>query len=740
MTTPTTTPPPSTLSQSDNITSSSNDQNSAESVIEGLPPIHSGAGGGGTVSLGPTNGKGGSSDSDDVSDWNTGGAISSKDKAPIGNDGGQRSMPHPQTTGEGERGEVKGDVIFNREDEKSDNLIEQNADYAENGGTITGDISNKNGRDERVREEKSHDKSDHTSLPLGPPVIETSSKDKSIEKEEHPSGNHGNHVPSQVDKNIGTNESNGMDDTLPTDSQINKHETSIGSTNNDSGSSHATPAVPNEHVASAGVSMATNEGNIASGFDGEDLGNGVQELTAVDKEEESRLQVPAKDRTNDSTDDVRLDNVLDTSLPSVSNKDVADDSHDSTPGASVDADGRGDTDGKSTLEQQSEQMEAQKLGKVISPETDSSSREPAVSNSHLPRGGIQSYEEDEEKEKGGEEGEEGSFGTGVTTAAIDTTSERSSDDVKSGDEEMDDSEGAEEKTEREGDPTTMTEDTVKSLPGDKTESVENFSPGLDLGLHSVNGPLSSDETAATRSIDEISAKNNVQGSQATSVNESHDDDGLRGMQTNELKSHDEEESVTPAAMVTPTMTSSLHNGKGHDNDAHNNPSNGISSMSDNNMVESHTHQSASDEKEGGASSRKVVTNGLPNTTKNNSINVSNANDNPPSNHNGPAQSSTPSPGQSSTPPTSVGSEEDNSGSLPLRDIQPPSDGSFPPENENQGAAEEDSSHASLKEEEKNISATGQGSTVAPPQGGTGSNATQNLTIPPLSAGGNEIQE
>ena len=303
-------------------------------------------GGVGGVSLGPTSKEGVAVVGEDGGSWNTGGAISSKDSAPVGSN-----------EGEGERDQSKDGV--GREEGLADTAgVGSHTDV------------------------KSHDQSGHTHLPLlGPDVILTIT-----DNEEKDTNQQGNPLDNEIPDKTSDAESEA-------NSKSKAGENGVGNVDDSTdkgplGKEGVSITIP------ADVSMATNDGgepdaasklelveevNGGQEIDKEEEGNGGQTVAAGLKGEGSCRQVDSDlathGATNDSTIDSRLDDVGGTAWPAVSVEEPANEltAH-SGNGAET-----------------SEDI-------AISQDTDFSSSGPAVASKGVPSENMQRSEDERERE------------------------------------------------------------------------------------------------------------------------------------------------------------------------------------------------------------------------------------------------------------------------------------------------------------------------------------------------------
>ena len=336
------------------------------------------------MSLGPTNNKGVVMDSDGVNTLITGGALSSKDKAPLssGSEGGQQITHSQPDSGHGEHGEQVYPSPGNKDDitdeEKDDDSVgsgiksvDSTPDKALDGGDV-----NEDGPLEDQR--PVHDEADPTppshpppSPRLGPEVIENKASDDNWRS---PPTNEVLLRPN-LNKEPTDRTENNIPTISPTPSQITRHPghgNGIRTTNmdkNEEEEAESATAGSNVHVSSSASSIVTNEeqqANTASGFDDTDVANGTQLATAGDKLPGSIGEMDAEDLRrilSNSTIDVRPDD-----------DDVA---------SIVESVASGDAvrvfDGHQTESQDT----------AISRGTDSPSRQPAVQDGDVPTQNIQ---------------------------------------------------------------------------------------------------------------------------------------------------------------------------------------------------------------------------------------------------------------------------------------------------------------------------------------------------------------
>ena len=725
------TKPSDTFSTPDVLETAASTDN-ADLAVNDLPPNHgesAGGGGGGEVgvSLGPTSPERGAVDGDAVNTLNIGGAISTKGKAPLSNERGEPVTDPPQSEDDREKGNGNGyrdgetreeshgrgedKNVINEEGVRHDRPHLQSADSAKTGDTLDFSADGQNSlAGDRVKENKSHDMSDHTPLPLGPEVIDltiSKNNDHDVTNEEGlPSANEIDDVNEAI--KIGRTEVKKGANISPKGTQINSQskEGTVIPTTNAHHISEQEPVVSNDCVASAGVSAATNEGqeeNIACRFDGEDAANGIQAGTAVDKGDGRRRQVLLKDPTdvpvNDPTRQIQGEDAKGTWSPAVGNKNPVDCDRE-TAGTS-----------EAVSETISHHLHRKQQLDVsndtpISESTDSPSSGPAVDHKDIPTQRNKNFED------------VGRF-EDRDTAATSTSAPFDSDIniARRFNGSKGDGGTTEKREEERGESSTEEKSSVVS--DEVAKNVVNV--GSVSGSNSVNGP--SDKATHVLTQDDVTSQSNFDEVKITSSEEelveenNHDNgNGIHGMLSNEVGSRDD---TAPG-----TTTLSLHNGKGN-GDETNNPTNGMSGMQEK-VVENHAPSLDSNENVVG--SRNVVEDRLPITTDVGSTTASQFNGSSPTDH---------------------GQVKDNisTASLPgkssIRDhVQPQTNASLTSQNASMEAEDSQSIHATPTQHDENSNRAHVSTTPSPAMqqgsGGTGGGGSQNSAIPPQNGGGNGI--
>ena len=689
------------------------------------------------MSLGPTNitTKGASMDGGDVSQWNTGGAISAKDKVPpVISEGEEQTKAHTSAEGEDKNNEEadRGNSVDNMNSEDSVNLsLESDADNLIH---ISSDA------------DEQRDKIVPTPTLLGPESIESAAVNDYDNEGRYP---HTKDVvastgdSSSKELPIGT-ESDQLT-ISPTPSQIAQHpEQAMPIQTTNTSDKEAVAGGSITHVASAASPMATNErhqANKTSGFDAVDVANGSQPETAGHKVKESGPQVATKDlphgTTNESTSHVRLMGDVgscNASIPTGSDANNA-----ALPDAASNA-GKGGGDGASGA--QTGTAAAESLDRAISQETDSPSHQPAVQGKDIPTQTISTSTTKDSP---------------TSEADVHTTADvRNDSNTVKGDR-----------------PKTQPESAVRGdenldisqNDGDKISPTAETKPD-SLGSHSLHVP--SNRASVTVSYDEETNQNSglgslsSDGSKHEESNVDHSEsERMIGMKSGEMGSRGDSRETTLMKNSSPSLsrsdTGDSESGIGH-YDSQRNGMNGMPGMQDNSDVQSHTpvppgpspSMARSDDNSDGLSSdntrhpASLVTDDLPKTTDGDSLNVSRAS--------AVNCSKSPAAGTSHNASKNVsltGNPVNASLSTQqsLTDTQPQANGSLTNQNAGLGAEElpaSQSSQTQHRDDETNSNmqsvnaATPIQSQQQAQQGGT-INQTQNSTIPPLTAvvgGGN----
>lgn len=660
------------------------------------------------INLGPTNITEGPSlmDGGDASQWNTGGAISVKDKVP------------PVISSEGEQ-QIKTEK--NRDNEIKDKDLENLS--------LASDI------DDQIDPGEQHDK-----------IIHTSTSTYSIDNEEGHPHNKDNIVSVAEDQElplpIVRTESDQLTVISPTPSQITQHpkqDSTIQTTNMIK--KEAEVSGSSTHAASAASPMPTNDlhqSNMANGFDAVNVVNGAQLVTAGYKAEESGAQVAAKDlphgATNEGTSHVRLVGENATGLPAAPNASYA------APPDAIDAGKGGSISGVQTT------VVVESQDKTISHGTDSSSHQPAVQGRDIPTQtmptstkGVQTSEAD------------------VSSIVAATCTDADCSATTEGDRQKTQSESA------------VSNDGVKNLDiisqsDDAKNSPTETKPDV-LGSHSLHA--SSNLDLATMSYDEDVNQNSVLPSSSPAGSkrkESHVDrlesEGMIGMKSVGKGSlGDNQESTLmedsfPSLSRSGTGESSGEIGDHHDKQR--NGMNGMQRMSDGSDTESHTyiptgssHSSNAPDNNGDGdvtsdSSRRPmnqVTDDLPKTTDSDSSNVSRAYADNPTNGS-PASTDSSHNAFRNVSLTENPVNASLSTQWSLTDTQPQANGSLA--NQNAGLGDEEApvnqSSQTQHRNDSDIISSSISNGASPTQsqgqqGGTTVNQAQNSSIPPLSAGG-----
>ena len=681
------------------------------------------------MSLGPTNtnGEGAAVDGDGV---NTGGVISSKDRAPLGNE---------QTTARGRSDHNEKE----EESKKKDNYLRGGGEVGENdvidngrgGGSEGPSADSTQIGEDHVQQEQglSHDRSGHTPSPLGPESGSTQSTDGNDvvnDEERHSTTNETPSTPDSINKKpTSSDKTESHQETVsPTLVTMEHKEQEIPipketSTNAEHDKDNTlTEADSREDVVSADISMTTNEEQETSGFDNKDIANGLQHHTAAglrDKGSGDKVVAIGSPHVhpNDQTDDTRLGDVKDAAVPAVDNKSPLDSERQSANGY--------------VGSMKHQQSFPGSEDTAISHGTDLPSSWPDVQSGTIPTQYIHSSGDANEEEPSNVEAD-------VIDAATARTTHKKTSTVVGDDHNT--SEGV-----------TLKTESNPSVPGNSAEILredggrnleEDLSTGTHFGSNSMDSLATS--TIPPMTLDEATNKNknsHVAGSSTGSDMNSSDDSRMLGMKSDKMGSQ-----VGPdnGSLLTPgTMSSSSHNsetgGKSLD-DTHKNADSGIPGMPPDGGVQDHTHSSTTASINNGSSksnerSTGVVTDGLPNTTETHSLNVSRVNDStytPTANRSLTQNNSYVNTGEGFNAPSSIQQS--------LADMRPQGDGSLVVENVSLGAGELQSGQPTQRQHNDDISIKEDTTAThaRAPQHGVGGKSeaqNQNSTIPPLSLGG-----
>ena len=679
------------------------------------------------ISLGPTNITKGASmmDGGDASQWNTGGAISVKDKV-------------PPVISEGEQ-QVN---TINREEGGSEEANGRDGDYKIKDKDSL-DLSRASDIDNQIDPngvEEQRDKINHTSTLFGREGIESPTTEGNNNKEGHPHNK--DSIVSAEDLEpppIVRTESDQLTIISPTPSQITQHpeqDLTIQTTNMIEEETEATGT--SAHVASAASPMPTNDlhqANTANGFDAVDIVNGAQQVTAGHKAKESGAQVAAKDlphgATNEGTSHVRLVSENAAGVPAASDASYA------APPDAIDAGKGGSISGVQTT------AAVESQDKAISRGTDSSSHQPPVQGRDIPTQTIPGSTKDIQTS---EADVSGIVAAACTDADHSTTTQ--------GDRQKTQSESA------------VSDDDDENLDISESGGAES-SPTVTkpdvLGSHSLHASSSMD--SATVSYDEEANQNSglpsssPAGSKHEESNMDHlESEGMIGMKSGGKGSQGDNQKSTliedssPSLSRSGTGDSSSEIGGHHDKQR--NGMNGMQGMTDNSDIESHTHiptgsshsLDAPDNNSGDVSSdnsrqpTSPVTDGLPKTTDGHSLNGTRAYaDNYLNSSPATVDSSHNAPRNVSLTENSINASLSTQQSL--TDTQPQANGSLANQNAGLGAEEPPVGHSSqTQHRDDSETSNGRSSNSASPtqnqhqQGGT-MNQGQNSSIPPLSVVG-----
>ena len=692
------------------------------------------------ISLGPTNiTEGASMDVGDASQWNTGGAISVKDKVPpVINEGEQQLKAQSWSEEEGDEETSRKNVGDNMKPEDS--------------GNLSGD-----GRIDTNGAEEPHEKVIPTPSLLAPEGIEgpTTTANDYDNEEGHPHNKDGivstaEELSSKEDQQQSPEvrtESNHRPTISPTPSQITQRpeqDLAIQTTNVIEEEVGAPGS--STHVASAATPMSTNklhQVNTVNGFDAVDVANGAQTVTAGHKAKESGAQVAAKDQphgaTNEDTSHVRSmvgnggENAA--SVPAASNANNA-----TLPDA-VDASKGGSVSGVQTT------VAAESQDKAISHGTDSPSHPPAALRRDILTQTIPSSTKDVQTS-------EADVSNMVTTACTDADCSA----ITQGDRQKTQPESA------------VNDDKAENLDISQSSGAENYpaevtgGPGVNmLESHSLHAPTNTD--SATVSYDEEGNQNSglpsssLPGSKHEESNVNRlESEGMIGMKSGGMGSlGDNRES----ALMEDSSTSQSRRGTGESSGEHcDTQRNGMQGMLGNNDPQGHihtppgsSHSLDSPEINRGDvtldNSRRPtspVTDDLPKTTDGDSLNVSRASGVNCSRSPGSDSASHGAPRNVSLTENSVNASLSTQQSL--TDTQPQTNGSLANQNASLGAEETPAAHPSQTQHRDDLEANGSVQSSSSNNGGASptqnvqqgqqgdtTNQAQNSSIPPLSAVG-----